>query len=89
MNTLFQDIKYALRMLAKSPAFSAAALLTLALGIGGSATLFAVIDGVLLRPLPFQNTDRIVVLWRTKIGQGPTFGLLSPAEFERYRAADL
>src|SRR6478735_11247151 len=59
---MISDLKYALRTLLKSPAFTAVAVLTLALGIGASTAIFSVLDAVLLRPLPYPNQERIVEL---------------------------
>src|ERR1700722_9593955 len=60
-----RQLKYAARLLRKSPAFTATALLTLALCLGANLTIFAVIDSVLLRPLPFPEPDRLVTVFNT------------------------
>jgi putative ABC transport system permease protein len=73
MEELFQDVRYGLRMLRKSPGFTAVALLTLALGIGANTAIFSVVYGVLLRPLPYQDSDRVIVLNETT----PKVGLVS------------
>jgi len=78
MRTLWQDLRFALRSLAKKPGFTAVAILTLALGIGATCAMFALLDAVLLRPLPFPESGRIVVVgpeWQGGVSS------LAPADF--------
>lgn len=71
MQDLKMDVKFALRRLAKRPALTAVALLTLALGIGANAAIFSVVNGVLLRPLPYRDAERLVWVW-SKVSDNPT-----------------
>src|SRR5258708_17153254 len=76
--TFFQDIRYGVRMLLKNPAMTMVATLTLALGIGANTTIFSAVNGLLLRPLPVANADRLVVFGGLRQGGDPFLTLSHP-----------
>lgn len=69
MNTIGLDLRYALRMLAKNPGFAAVAILTMALGLGANTAIFSVVNAALIRPLPFQEPERLVALGEARLQQ--------------------
>jgi predicted permease len=77
MGTIAKDLRYGLRMMAKNPGFTAVAVLTLALGIGANTTLFSVVNGVLLNPLPYQQPDRLIALY-SRTPNSPTWSISYP-----------
>ncbi len=82
------DLRFAVRQLLKNPAFSAVATLTLALGIGGTVALFSVVNGLMIRPLPIPDEDRVVTFWSDYNWRGAEFDLVKdvPEHFESVAA---
>jgi len=87
METLLQDVRYRLRMLRKSPGFTAVSVITLALGIGANTAMFSVINSVLLRSLPFRDASRVMVVWKTMSNGSPN-AFSTPAFLEMRQQGD-
>src|SRR6185503_10987979 len=85
MNTLLQDLRYAARMLFKSPALTTIALLTLALGIGVNSAIFSVVNAVVLRPLPYPESERLMVVWGNLHKTGLEEIEISALEFQDFQ----
>jgi len=83
MNTLFQDLRYGLRMLMKHRLVTTIAVITLALGIGANTAIFSVVNAVLLNPLPYREPDRVVALWENVPNQGRS--RVAPANFHDWK----
>ena len=85
MNALVQDIRYGIRMLAKSPGFTAVAVIALALGIGANTVMFSTVNAMLLRPFAFQYLDRAVDVWETMPKQNRWQMAVAPANFRDWQ----
>lgn len=82
---ILHDARYAVRQLRKSPVFCITAILTLALGIGVNTAVFSVIYAVLLRPLPYRNADRLVLVWEQNVHRGWYHNIVSAANFNDWQ----
>jgi predicted permease len=80
METLRQDLSYGFRTLFKNPGFTAVAVLSLAIGIGANSAIFSVINALLLRPLPYQDADRLAILWQRSPGLNVAQDWFSPGQ---------
>ena len=81
MRTVFADLRYAFRVMSRTPSFAVAVVSVLALGIGASTTIFSIVNAVLLRPLPFEEPERLVRIFTRTPGPGGRLFELSPGKF--------
>jgi putative ABC transport system permease protein len=81
MHTLWQDLRYGARMLLKKPGFTLIAVITLALGIGANTTIFSVINSLLLKPIPFRDAERLVLVWQAQANDPKSRNILSAPNY--------
>ena len=81
MHAIKQDLTYALRLLVKQPGVTCIAILTLALGIGANTAIFSAVNAILLRPLPYADPDRLVMVFEKRLAEGVLDNVVSPADF--------
>src|SRR4051812_12825372 len=85
MRDLVQDVRYAARLLLRSPGFTFVAVAALALGIGANTAIFSVVDTLLLRPLPYVDADRLAVVWEHNLPRDRKNNVVSPGNFIHWR----
>src|SRR5262245_47523878 len=85
---LFTDLRYAVRLLTKTPVFTLAAVGTLALGIGANTTIFSLVQSVLVRPLPYANPDELVMVWEDASQIGFPRNTPAPGNYNEWRVAN-
>src|SRR5262247_1760512 len=81
------DFRHGVRMLGKSPAFAAVAILSLAIGIGANSAIFSVANALILRPLPYSNADRIAIIWQRSPGLNVPRDWLSIGQYVDIKAS--
>src|SRR5258708_4015588 len=86
METLVNDLRFGIRMLFKNPVFTAVCVIALALGIGANTAIFSVVNAILLRPLPFKDADRVVMVWEHSYKTGNDRNVASPADLLDWQA---
>src|SRR5262245_36667914 len=85
IGSLVQDLRFAARAFVRAPRFTIPAVIALALGIGATSAIFSVVRGVMLKPLPYRDPDRIVSIWETNVSRGQMRGIVAAANFVEWR----
>ncbi len=85
MGAFIQDIKYSLRLWGRNPGFALVVVLTLALGIGANTAIFSVVNGVLLRPLPYDGPEKVVRIWRQIPQLGDQISVVTSTDYEAWK----
>src|SRR5438874_2907976 len=85
MDQIIQDVRFGWRLLRRSPGFTIAAVLALALGVGATTAVFTLLDRVVLRPLPYPDPERLLMVWETNDAKRLSHERLSPVNFMDYR----
>src|SRR4051812_23150675 len=85
MDSILQDIRYAVRLAIRTPAFSVVAILALAIGIGANTAIFTIVNAVLIERLPFRDPDRLVVVWEESVRRPGRRNTISPANFLQWQ----
>src|SRR5262245_37128704 len=86
MDTLWRDVRFALRTMAKKPGFTAVAVVIMALGIGANTAIFSLVRAVLLRPLPFANPERLAMVWEDASFVGFPKNTPAPANYADWKS---
>jgi putative ABC transport system permease protein len=85
MGALLQDLRFAVRSFLRSPRFTIPAILALAVGVGSTSAIFSIVESVVLRPLPYDDPDRIVVVWEHNVQRNRPRNVIAPANFVEWR----
>ncbi len=86
LETIWQDLRYGARMLRKNLGFTVVTVITLALGIGANTAIFSFVNALLLRPLPYAEPDKLVMIWERRLGEGTNSNVVAPADFRDWCA---
>src|SRR5215510_5116352 len=86
VNSLIADLRFGLRMLRKQPAFTSIAIITLALGIGANTAIFSVVNAVLLKALPVEEPDRLVIVYEANVATGANQSSVAPGNYLTWKA---